>query len=261
MKRLAVAGVLVALLGFASLSGATITQKGNVRVKVDGKLKPTRLPRTGVAPISVTVDGVISTADQSLVPRLNSIRIELNRYGRFDDRGLPACKYERIQPGTSSHALSVCRSSLVGEGSFSAAITLADQQPYPTKGKLLVFYGKREGKPVLYGHIYAAHPFASSFVIVFKISELRQGSYGAAFGAQLPKAMDAWGRLTGLNMTLARRYSFEGRPHSFISSGCPAPKGFPGASFSLARTTFNFAGALTVSETVSGSCTVARGQP
>jgi hypothetical protein len=254
MKRLVALGVLAALFGPCSLVDATITQKGNVRVKVDGKLAPSHLPRTGAAPISVTVDGAIATTDRSLVPRLHSLRIELNRYGRLDDRGLPACKYDRIQPGTSSHALSVCRSSLVGKGSFSAAITLAGQQPYPTGGRLLVFYGRRGGKPVLYGHIYAPHPFASSFVIVFKLSRRRHGTYGTVLNAQLPKAMDSWGRLTGMNMTLARRYSFEGRRHSFISAGCPAPEGFPGASFSLARTTFGFAGGLTFSSVLTRSC-------
>ena len=79
-------------------------------------------------------------------------------------------------------------------------------------------------------------------MIVFRVQRLGKGTYGTALNAPLPKAMDAWGRLTGLEMTLSRRYRHKGKRRSFISAGCPAPRGFPGAVFPLARTSFAFAG-------------------
>jgi hypothetical protein len=245
---------LTASLFIAALAAAEVAQKGNLRVTVDGKLSPKKLPREGVAPIAVSVGGQISTTDQTLPPQLERMRIELNRHGKLDYAGLPTCKYSKIQPGSSSRALSQCRSSLVGKGSFTANITRAGQEPYPTQGKLLVFNGKRGAKPVLYGHIYSASPFATSFVIVFKIQRLRKGAYGTALNAPLPKAMDAWGRLTGLDMTLSRRYSHKGRRHSFISSGCPAARGFPGALFPLARTSFAFDGGTKLTSTLFSTC-------
>ena len=145
---------------------------------------------------------------------------------------------------------------MVGKGSFSANITLAGQEPYPTKGRLLVFNSTRGGKPVLYGHIYSARPFATSFVIVFAIQSLGKGTYGTALNAPLPKAMDAWGRLTGLQMTLSRSYRYRGERHSFISAGCPAPKGFSLASFPLARASFAFAEKGALRSTVVDSCRV-----
>jgi hypothetical protein len=51
-------------------------------------------------------------------------------------------------------------------------------------------------RPVLFGHIYSGSPFATSFVIVFAIQKTRRGTYGIVLNAPLPKAMDAWGRLT-----------------------------------------------------------------
>jgi hypothetical protein len=143
---------------------------------------------------------------------------------------------------------------LVGKGSFSADITLAGQEPYPTQGKLVVFNGERGGKPVLYGHIYSSQPFATSFVIVFKVSKKKGGTYGTVLDAPLPKAMKAWGRLTGLEMTLSRRYSAEGKRHSYLSSGCPAPKGISTVPFSLARTSFAFAGGVKLSSVLSSTC-------
>ncbi|HEY2334032.1 MAG TPA: hypothetical protein VGH58_03350 [Solirubrobacterales bacterium] len=254
--RLACLAALAAILALAALAKAEISQQGNLRITVSGKLAPKRLPRSGVAPISVSVGGEIATTDNTLPPQLKALRIELNRHGRLDYEGLPTCDYAKIQPGSSSHALAGCRAALVGRGTFGADITLAGQETYPTKGKLLVFNSIRGGKPVLYGHIYSAHPFATSFVIVFKVSQLRKGVYGIVLDAPLPKAMRSWGLLTGLEMTLDRRFRYEGKSHSYISSGCPAPKGFPGAAFPLARTSFAFADGRQLSSVLSGSCKV-----
>jgi hypothetical protein len=235
-------------------SASVVAQKGTLRVSVSGKLAPKRLPRDGAAPISVSVGGQISTVDKSLPPQLKTLRIELNKEGKLDSRGLPICNYDAIQPGSSSRALSACSASLVGQGSFTADITLAGQEPYPTKGKLLVFNGTEKGKPVLYGHIYSPKPFATSFVIVFKVQKLGKGTYGTALDAPLPAAMDAWGRLTGLQMTLSRRYSYKGKQRSYISAGCPAPKGFPGAVFPLARTEFTFEGGTKLNSVLTSNC-------
>jgi hypothetical protein len=256
-RRAAVCWLGLAAVGLSTFSAhAEIAQKGNLRVSVNGKLAPKKLPRKGVAPVSVSVGGRISTTDQTLPPQLKTLRIELNRHGRLDYRGLPTCKYSRIQPGSSSRALSQCRSSLVGKGSFTANITIAGQEPYPLKGRLLVFNGVRQGRPVLYGHIYSAKPFATSFMIVFKIQRLGKGTFGTALNAPLPEAMDAWGRLTGLRMSLSRRYSHGGERRSFISSGCPAAKGFRGAVFPLARTSFSFSGGKKLSLTFTDTCRV-----
>jgi Divergent InlB B-repeat domain/NHL repeat len=252
-----VQGASASSAAHASASGDTvITQRGNLRVAVSGKLSPKRLPRDRVAPIAVSVGGTISTTDASLPPQLKVLRVELNRNGKLDYAGLPTCVYGKIQPGSSSRALAGCRNALVGRGSFTANITLAGQEPYPTRGRLLLFNGLRGKKPVLYGHIYSPKPFATSFVIVFAVERLGKGTYGTALNAPLPKAMDAWGRLTGLEMTLSRRYNYKGRSHSYISSGCPAPRGFPGADFPLARTSFTFEGGAKLSSTLRSICKV-----
>ncbi len=114
----------------------------------------------------------------------------------------------------------------------------------------------RGKKPVLYGHIYSAKPFATSFVIVFAIQRLRKGTYGTALDAPLPPAMRAWGRLTGLDMTLNRKFRVKGKRHSYISSGCPAPRGFTLASFSLARTSFIFENGTKLQAGLPSTCRV-----
>jgi hypothetical protein len=62
------------------------------------------------------------------------------------------------------------------------------------------------------------------------------------------------GRITVLSLDLGREFSYRGRRHSYLSAGCPAPKGFPGAVFPLARVKLAFAGGKTLSTTLARSC-------
>jgi DNA-binding beta-propeller fold protein YncE len=239
-------------------SASEVTQSENLRVSVTGKLSPKKLPREGEAPISVSIGWQIATIDGSMPPKLKALQIEINRDGHFDYTGLPTCPYAKIQPATTQRALANCRNALVGQGSFTAQIALKGQEgeSYETKGRLLVFNGKEGRKPVLFGQIYSAHPFATSFVITFQVQKISKGAYGTSLSATLPKALRSWGNLTGIEMELSRRYGFEGKHHSYISAGCPAPKGFGLASFRLARTGFSFIGGKELSTTVVGSCQV-----
>jgi hypothetical protein len=253
LRLILLAGLALALFATA-LAGAEVIQKGTLRVNVSGKLSPQRLPRAGAAPIAVSVGGQITTTDKSAPPKLETLQIELNRNGRLDFAGLPTCPYAAIQTASSASALSACRSSLVGRGSFNAEITLAGQAPYPISGGLLAFNGRSGGKPVLFGQIYSPKPFATSFVIVFTIKHLGKGTFGTAFTAQLPRSLSSWGKLTGIELLLSRHYSYRGHRHSYLSAGCPAPKGFPGASFPFARTSFGFEGGEKLSSTLTRSC-------
>jgi DNA-binding beta-propeller fold protein YncE len=237
-------------------SASAIAQKGTLRVRVDGRLSPKHLPRRGTAPIAVSVGGKVTTTDRSHPPRLRALRIELNRHGRLDATGLPTCPYDRIQPASTSRALAACRSALVGRGTFSADVSLAGQEPYPADGTLLAFNGVQRGRPVIFAQIYSPHPFATSFVIVFEIRRLSGGEYGTALEADLPEALGSWGNLTGLRMTLSRRYTFRGERRSYLSAGCPAPKGFGAADFPLARASFGFEGGTELSSTFTSTCKV-----
>jgi hypothetical protein len=246
----------VSALGLAATSQAEISQSGTLRVTFDGELSPKRLPRKGAAPISVSVGGKITTTDGELPPQLRKLRIELNRHGRLETEGLPTCRASQIHPASTKRALKACRQALVGKGSFSVEVVLAGQEPYPTGGRLLIFNGTHRGRPALLGQIFAAKPFATSFVIPFSISKIRHSRYGLALTASLPQALGDWGHVTGLILGLERRYSYRGQRHSVVSAGCPAPEGFPGALFPLARTTFDFAGGKNLTASLTRSCRV-----
>lgn len=252
--RVAIACALLPILVWSATAGAEIEQEGNLRVRVVGQLQPRALPREGKAPVSVSVGWRIDTADGMPPPTLKKLRIEINRNGVLNLKGLPTCPYAKIQPASTSRALAGCRPALVGRGSFSAMVGLAGQEPAPTKGKMVVFNGLEKGKPALFGHIYSPHPFASSFVIVFRLEKLGRGTYGTALTATLPATLRSWGSLSEVEMKLSRRFRFRGARQSVLSAGCPAPKGFGVVGFNLAQTSFNFAGVKPISTTLVRNC-------
>ena len=257
--RLALVAGLLFVLGASTLAGAEVLRKNQIQVAVSGGLKPKRLPRHGSAPISASVGGKISSTDGTPTPRLKSLSIELNRNGRIETAGLPLCPVDAIDPASTQRALSACRDALVGDGSFEAEITLGTQEPYITKGRLLAFNGRQGGKPVLFGQIYSPQPFATSFVIVFKIQKISKGSFGTRLLARLPSSLGSWGKLTGIELNLSRRYSDRGQKRSYLSAGCPAPKGAGGAVFPFARTSFGFEDGRALNLTLIRSCN-ARGR-
>lgn len=256
--RAALAVLLIAFSGIvvAIAHAGVTTQKGNLRVAVSAQMSPRHLPRTARAPIAISVAGHITTTDESQPPQLKQLRIEINRHGLLEYQGLPTCQVSQIQPASNSRALSACRAALVGQGRYFGTITLPGTAPYPIEGKLLVFNGTEHGHEVLLGHIYSSNPFTTSFVMVFKVSSLAHGTYGTALEANLAKALGPKRSLTGIEMTLKRRYSYRGARHSYLSAGCPAPKGFGAAVFPLARTSFDFVGGRKLVSTLTSNCRV-----
>jgi hypothetical protein len=257
MSRLCLFVALATAVVCVGVAAGVVNQEDNLRVSVDGRIEPKRLPRQAEAPISVSVTWRISSTDGRPPPKLRELSVEINRYGRFQTAGLPRCPYAKIQPATIRRALANCRSSLVGRGSFTAEIALKGSEQlgaYETTGPLLFFNGESKGRPVLFGHIYSAHPFATSFVIPFGLERRANGPYGAELSAAIPKALRSWGNLTRIQMRLARRYSYQGKPRSFLTASCPAPEGANQAVFPLARTSFSFLGGIEQTLTVIGDC-------
>jgi DNA-binding beta-propeller fold protein YncE len=234
-------------------SASDVVQRGPVRVSFDGKITPHALPRHGTAPVGIAVETKIAAVSGGTPPQLRRIAIAINRNGHFTSQGLPVCRLRDIQPSTTGGALAACASSLVGEGHFSANVQLPEQSPFPSEGKVLVFNGRLRGKPALFAHIYGTQPVPTSNVLPFAIKG-SHGTYGTILEASLPQATGNWGYVTGLQMTLRRRFSYRGKARSFLSAGCPAPAGFPGAVFPLARTSFAFAGGMTLVSVLSQSC-------
>jgi hypothetical protein len=332
-RRAIWAAVAVALLiAFTAGAGAEIAQQGNLRVAFSADLAPLKLPRRQLAPVAVSFAGHVTTTDGTAPAQLQQIAIEINRHGRLDRAGLPVCHLDQIQPSTDLAALAVCRGALVGEGRFSARVLLAEQAPFPSRGRVLAFnamigcselsaedrsvigppdflqegrfdalqegrfdaplpqsvpgrgwpsrsrtQGGRQGertqvrdpqaadrgrrdtkchpRPGILAHVYGTEPAPTSYTIPFLISRAG-GEFATRLSASLPEVTSESGYVTGLAIKLERSFTYRGVRHSYLEASCPAPPGFPGAVFSLARASFAFGGGATLGSTLTRSCSV-----
>ncbi|HEX3041707.1 MAG TPA: hypothetical protein VHP56_06420 [Solirubrobacterales bacterium] len=246
---------VIALGTVATLAGATTVQLGNLRITVLSQLKPYKLPRDKPAPIAVFIAGHLESADGGIPPQLQKMRIKVNRHGLLQSKGLPVCQIHQVQPASTERALANCGDALIGSGQFWAHIILPGQDPYPTRGRMLIFNGRRKGLPTLLAQIYTANPFNSSFTIAFAIKHINQSTYGTELTASLPQALGDWGYLDRIKLTLRREYTYRGRHLSYFNAACPAPPGATVTAFSLAHVDFVFDSAK-MAATVAKSCGV-----
>jgi hypothetical protein len=254
--KLGLAVAALCCLATAISNADEVAQRGTLRVIFGGQVKPHALPRLGAAPVSVSLSGRIETTDDSAPPQLRTIEIAINRHGRFDYQGLPACRFHQVQPASTQEAREACRGSLVGDGIFKANVALPEQSPFPQNGKILAFNGTLHGKPVIFAHIYGTEPLPTSFTLPFALRRSAGGTFATTLIAHLPQVAAQWGYISGISLKLQRSFSYRGQPRSYISAGCPAPAGFPGTVFTFARASFGFEGQMTLSSKMTRSCGV-----
>jgi hypothetical protein len=60
------------------------------------------------------------------------------------------------------------------------------------------------------------------------------------------------------SLDLHRELTYRGRRHSYLSASCPAPAGFPGATFTFARASLGFADGRTLATTLVRDCRLRR---
>lgn len=251
-----IALALLLAVGVAGAARGEVAQEGDVIVNFDGGISPQALPRTGVAPVAVSIDSSFRSADGvDPPPQLREIAIAINRGGRLFDRGLPTCRVRSIQPATISAARRICGGAIVGSGRVQVRVRLENQAPFTFKGPMLVFNAEKAGgQRRLLAQVYGNRP-PSAFVLTFRITR-QAGTFGNVIKTTLPEDARKWAYVTDFEMKLRRTYAFGGEQRSYVSAGCAAPEGFPGAVYAFARARFGFEGGETVTSTLVRDCKV-----
>lgn len=151
---------------------------GNYRISFSGSMTPAKLPRTGAAPISVSVSGAVQQLAGPPAPALHEFTVSINRHARLSLQGLPTCTRRRIVGNSTSQALASCRDALVGSGIFSAHIDVPEQAPFPAAGRLLVFNSRYHGHRALLGHVYGSQPVPTALDCISDFTGSEKGPSG-----------------------------------------------------------------------------------
>lgn len=252
-----VALLAVALLAVAG-AAADVVQVRGLRVSFDAGFSPSTLPRHRAGPVSLHLSVSIATESGARPPALRRVTVAVNRHGRLFTRGLPTCSAGRLQSTTTRAALERCRPALVGNGSFGAELATADSSPVRLRGRLLAFNAGSGSRPLILLHFYVSTPVQESLVVPFAISRKQGGGeLSTVLAARVPQLAGGQGYVTGIHLTVGRRFTFRGRPESLLSASCAAPAGFDIALFDLARGSFEFANGQRLKTSVEGICHVA----
>lgn len=253
-------GALWALAGLALLAGqapAEVAKEGDVTVAFHGDLAPQKLPRVGSAPVTVRIGGKIRGADSANPPVLARIVLDINRHGHLQAEGLARCSLKKLESVSAREARRACKEALIGKGNVTSRITLPDQGAFATNGPLLAFNGTKDGRPAIFAQVATGAPLPLTYVIVFTVQKTH-GTFGTRLIGTLPPIASSYGYISAFDMSLRRRYTYRGRQLSYASAGCPAPDGFPGASFPLARASYEFTDDRTLTSTLVRECKVRR---
>jgi hypothetical protein len=256
MRRIAIAAVLLACLPAGVAAARQFVQQGTLRVAFEAKLLPHALPRERNAPVTVQLAGAIRTTDGSTPPQLREISIAMNRAGVVSAKGLPSCQAPELQQTSTEAALAVCRGALVGRGHFAANVNFVGAPVFPARGTVLVFNSSTKRRPGLLLHLYGSSPVRAAFVLPFRISRRSEGKFGTIFTTHIPRLASDKGYVTDIDLTLGRKYRYQGTRRSFISASCAAPAGFNVVPYELARATFGFAGGQKLTSRLPGDCKV-----
>jgi hypothetical protein len=242
-------------LAAAALAQGEVVREGALQGSFSGGISPQRLPRTELAPVIVQMGGKIATTDRSMPPKLERIVLDINSHGVIDNEGLPTCSLARLNSLTSAAAKKACAGALVGHGNVTSRVSLPGQGAFASSGSLLAFNGKLKGKPAVLAQVASGAPLPLTYVIGFVVKKTK-GTFGTSLIGTLPPIASEYGYISSFSLSLGRQYTSHGQKRSFASASCPAPAGFPGASFSFAKASYEFEGGISLSAKLTRDCKV-----
>jgi hypothetical protein len=242
-------------LALAAVASGEIVQKGTLQVSFNGGIAPVRLPRTEPVPVSVQTDGKVKTTDKSAPPKLERILLAINADGKIQTKGLPTCSLAKLESVSAATAAKSCAGALIGHGNVTSRVSLPGQGAFASNGKLSAFNGAVKGRPAVLAQVESGAPLPLTYVIVFEVKKTK-GTFGTELVGTLPQIASEYGYISAFDLSLGRTYTYKGEKLSYASASCPAPKGFPGATFPFAKASYEFAGGQTLTSTLVRECKV-----
>jgi hypothetical protein len=239
----------------AGQAGAERSGRGGVVAYFNGSTSPDRLPRRRPVPVSITLSGSIHSSDGTPLPKLSQIEFAFGSRGGLDTTGLARCPQSKLRNATQREALARCSAALIGRGTILTEVRLAPTRPLLAHASALAFNARSAGRPAVLVHAYSASP-PVSFVLPFYLRTVRSGAYGVLLRSPVARTLGRWPRLRSFRITFTRRFRSDGVRRSYLNARCPLPPRFNSLNIPLARATYSFTPAPTVSTTILRPCHV-----
>lgn len=218
-------GALVAV-AFAGIAvGASSTEEACVDTlcfKAGGTFSPKKLSKTKQTPIALMIKGHIEETNGTHPPALQEAIVETDKNGAVDVKGYPKCTAGQLQSRDTPAAKKACEPALIGEGTTTAEVALAEQPPISVDSKLLVFNGGVKGNTTTFFiHAYFSNPVPGAIVTTVKIKKVHHGRYGLESVATIPKIAGGAGSVTDFKLKIQKQFTRGGKKVSILTAKCP----------------------------------------
>jgi hypothetical protein len=219
----AVMALAVFVAGGTALAGnkPVTAEAGNLRFTFNGGFTPTALPKSKLAPITLTASGKIATKDGTHPPALKEAIVETDKNGAVFVKGLPVCKSGQLQSRDTKAARAACPKAIIGSGKTTVEVAFPEQKPILVNSALTVFNGgQKGGTTTFYIHAFFTAPITGAIVTTVKIKKIHNGRYGLKSVASIPKIANGSGSVKSFDLKIGKTYTYKGKKVSVLSAKC-----------------------------------------
>lgn len=217
--------LLVAVTAAARSRDAVRVEKveaGNLVLTDAGGISPQKLPRHERVPITAQLHADIATKDGSHPPAAQQLNIDFDRTLQLNAKGLPSCGAGKLKARTTVEVKRACAGAIVGSGKAKVEVAFPEQKPFTATGPLVAFNGGVHGSvTLLFIHAYLDVPAPTAVVVETRITKERRGRYGMHSVTKIPPIAGGAGSPIGIDLKLGRKFSYKGRPTSYLTASCP----------------------------------------
>lgn len=222
LRAIAVGAAFALLFTASTVAKPHVIRAGNLFLRDDGGISPSKLPRRSQAPVSAHIDATIGTTDGSHPPAVRNLVIDFDKSIGINAKGLPACPRGRLEARTTAEARKACPESIVGTGKGEVEVTFPESQPLDAKGPIVLFNGGvRGGTTHLFVHAYVSVPAPTAVVATVEITRISRGRYGIHTVSEVPVIAGGSGSVTRFRISIDRKFTYKGRKVSYLTASCP----------------------------------------
>lgn len=219
---IAIAAGLVLIVVAGALAKPHIIRAGNLFLKDNGGIFPSKLPRHTQTPISARIDAEIGTADGTHPPAVKLVDIDFDKSIQIHAEGLPVCSLDQLVARSSKDAKKACSDAIVGSGEGEVEVAFPEQKPIDATGPIYLFNGGVHGATtLLFIHTYVNVPAPTAVIATVKITRIHRGRYGTHTVTQIPAITGGAGSVIRFKLTIGRRFTYKGKKESYLTASCP----------------------------------------